>query len=365
MSAAFPLVPGVAVSSSAEIAQILANPGFGVYFTDHMAQADWTAEAGWQDSRIGPYEPFSLPPGGAVLHYAQEVFEGLKAYRRADGSVWLFRPELNARRLIRSAERMDLPALPEEAFLASVEGLVRADAAWVPERDEETLYLRPFIFASEAFLGVRSARQVVYAVVASPSGAYFASGFRPIDIWVTSSFSRAGAGGTGAAKCGGNYASGLLASKEAAAHGCGQVLFTDAAEHEWVEELGGMNVFFVTSDRRLLTPAVGNILEGITRQSVLELAPEFGLAPEARPISLTELKAAIWSRDITEAFACGTAAVITPIARFLFDDESAGAEAEAALAEPQGEMTQALRRRLVDIQWGRASDPGGWTRRVI
>jgi branched-chain amino acid aminotransferase len=363
MSLAFSLVPGTPTTPTEEIAQVLVDPGFGVNFSDHMAVATWTDGVGWHDDRIEAYHPFEIAPGGAVLHYAQEIFEGLKAYRRGDDSIWLFRPELNARRLIRSAERMDLPILPEADFLTAVIGVVRADAAWVPTQDEESLYVRPFMFASESFLGVRSAREVAFAVIAGPAGSYFASGVSPIDIWVTRKFSRAGDGGTGTAKCGGNYASSLLAGKEAYAHGCSQVLFTDAASHEWIEELGGMNVFFVTSDGRLLTPAVGNILEGVTRQSILELAGEFGLEADARPISFTELAAGVQSHDIVEAFACGTAAVITPIARFRYDDD--GDETEAVLAQPFGPRTTALRQRLVDIQWGRVADPRGWMIRVV
>ncbi|MDR0417373.1 MAG: branched-chain amino acid aminotransferase [Propionibacteriaceae bacterium] len=363
MALAFPLLPGTPTTPAEQIAAALVDPGFGVVFSDHMAQATWTRGVGWHDDQIGSYQAFALPPGAAVLHYAQEIFEGLKAYRRDDGSIWLFRPELNAQRLNRSAERMDLPVLPEEDFLTSVRQLVQADAAWVPAAGEETLYLRPFMFAAESFLGVRSAREVVYAVVAGPAGPYFASGVSPVDIWVSKTYSRAGSGGTGAAKCGGNYASSLMAGKEAHEHGCSQVLFTDAAEHEWIEELGGMNVFFVTSDRRLLTPASDNVLAGITRQSILELADDFGLTAQHRPISLTEMLAGIAARDIVEAFACGTAAVVTPIARFRFERD--GDEAEATLAQPQGEATMALRRHLVDLQWGRVPDPRGWTVRAV
>jgi branched-chain amino acid aminotransferase len=363
MALAFPLVPGTPTTPPDEIAAVLADPGFGVHFSDHLAVAKWTRGVGWHDDRIGAYQALALAPGAAVLHYAQEIFEGLKAYRRADGSIWLFRPELNARRLNRSAERLDLPTLPEEDFLTSVRRLVEADAAWTPAADEQTLYLRPFMFAAESFLGVRSADEVVYAVVAGPAGPYFASGVSPVDIWMTAVFSRAGDGGTGAAKCGGNYASSLLAGQEAHAHGCSQVLFTDAGSHEWIEELGGMNVCLVTSDRRLITPASDNILAGITRQSILELAPDFGLTVEHRPVSVTELLAGVGGGRITEAFACGTAAVITPIARFRFDSD--GAEEQAELAHAQGETTMALRQRLVDIQWGRAPDPGGWTVRVV
>jgi len=329
-----------------------------------MAVATWTAAQGWSDDRLQGCTPFVLPPSSAVLHYAQEIFEGLKAYRRADDSIWLFRPEMNARRFNFSADRLDLPQLPEEDFLTAVRAVVAADAAWVPKAEEQSLYIRPFMFGAESFLGVRSADTVTFAVIAGPAGAYFNTGLNPVDIWITTTYSRAGGGGTGAAKCGGNYASGLAADKEARAHGCGQVLFTDAASHEFVEELGGMNIFFVTRGGDLLTPATsGEILAGVTRDSVIQLAPRFGLTPRERPISVTEVLSGIASGSIAEAFACGTAAVLTPIRAFRHGQ--GGVDGEAALAQPFGPATAALRRLLVDIQWGRAADDFGWTTRVV
>ena len=342
---------------------ILADPGFGRYFSDHMAQATWTDGIGWHDGVVKAYTPFTMEPGDAVLHYGQEIFEGLKAYRHADGSIWLFRPEMNARRLQRSAARLDLPELPEEDFLNSVYALVEADRAWVPAADEMSYYIRPFMFAAESFLGVRSARNVTYAVVGGPAGAYFKGGVEPVDIWVTTTYSRAGDGGTGAAKCGGNYASSLIAQREAYEHGCSQVLFTDAATHEWVEELGGMNLFLVTSDGRVMTPPTsGTILAGITRDSVLALAPDLGLTAEERPVSVSEMFAGIAEGDITEAFACGTAAVVNPIRAFrhAIDDR----DDDIVLAQAFGPVTAKLRKTIVDIQWGRAGDPYGWMRRV-
>ncbi|MDR0990772.1 MAG: branched-chain amino acid aminotransferase [Propionibacteriaceae bacterium] len=365
MSLSFALVPGTPTTSPAEIARRLgADPGFGIHFTDHMAVAHWQAGQDWQDDQLTAYAPFPLDPAVTVLHYGQEVFEGLKAYRHADDSIWLFRPEMNARRFQRSSYRLDLPPISETDFLAAVEALVRADAAWVPGAEEQSLYIRPFTFASEGVLGVHSARRVTFAVIASPSGAYFASGLNPVDIWVTTTYSRAGSGGTGAAKCGGNYASSLLAAKEAEAHNCEQVLFTDAATHHWVEELGGMNLFFVTDDGELLTPPTsGTILEGVTRDSILQLAPQFDLRPVERPVALDEVLTRLEAGTITEALACGTAAVITPIRAFRFERE--GAEAEAVVPQAFGPATKALRQRLVDIQWGRAADDFGWMRRII
>jgi branched-chain amino acid aminotransferase len=364
MSLSFDLVPGTPVTPPEEIAQVLSGDlGFGIYFSDHMALATWTDGVGWHDDQLTAYAPFQIEPGDAVLHYAQEIFEGLKAYRRADGSIWLFRPEMNARRFNRSAIRMDLPQLPEEDFLRAVAKVVSADAAWVPGADEQSLYIRPFMFAAESFLGVRSAKNVTFAVIAGPAGAYFKTGLNPVGIWITTTYSRSGAGGTGAAKCGGNYASSLMAGKEAYAHGCGQVLFTDAATHEWLEELGGMNLFLVTREGDLVTPELtGTILEGVTRDSILQLASRVGLKPVERPISLTELLTGIGSGSIREAFACGTAAVITPISAFRFAHD--GADEEAQLTEPFGDKTRELRQLLVDIQWGRAADDLGWTTRV-
>ncbi len=361
MTLAFPVVAPTSPALGAVIEERLADPGFGCYFTDHMAVATWHQGKGWGGDSTGPYTPFAIDPACAVLHYAQEVFEGLKAYRHADGSVWLFRPEMNARRLIRSAERLGLPTLPEEDFLTSVRNLVTADERWVPNgQGEKSLYLRPFMFADESFLGVRAAETVRYAVIASPVGPYFPGGVKPVDIWVTTTYSRAGTGGTGAAKCGGNYASSLVAQKEAYEHGCSQVLFTDAATHSWLEELGGMNIFLVTDDGKLLTPPTsGTILDGITRDSILTLAPELDLGAEVRPVALGELVDGVASGRIVEAFACGTAAVVTPIGRFHSEGED-----PLFVTQQQGTATMAIRNRLLDIQYGRGDDPYGWRQRV-
>ena len=361
MSLSFEVRPHPSPRTEAERQAILAAPGFGVHFTDHMAVATWTAADGWHDSAVVPYGPFSLDPATAVLHYAQEVFEGLKAYRHADGSVWLFRPGKNAARMIRSSARLALPELPAEDFMASLDALIAADAAWVPNAAEQSLYLRPFMFASEAFLGVRAAQRVTYCCIASPAGAYFASGVRPVSIWISTRYTRAAPGGTGAAKCGGNYAASLVAQQEAAANGCDQVMFADAAEHAWLEELGGMNVYVVTADNELITPELtGSILEGVTRESILTLAGEFGLTPVERKIAIAELVDGISSGQITELFACGTAAVITPIA-MLKDEEGTYVVGSGET----GETTAALRKNLLDIQYGRAADTRGWLRRVL
>ena len=360
MTLPFELRPSPHPRSEAERAAVLADPGFGVNFTDHMAVATWTAADGWHDSAIVPYGPFQLDPATAVLHYAQEIFEGLKAYRHADGTVWLFRPDKNAERLARSAHRLALPLLAEEDFLGSLEALVAADLAWVPSRGEESLYLRPFMFASEAFLGVRPARRVTYCCIASPAGPYFSSGVKPVNIWISTEYIRAAPGGTGAAKCGGNYAASLLAMNEATEHGCDQVLFPDGVQRRYVEELGGMNVYLVTTDAELITPELnGSILEGVTRDSILTLASDFGLTPVERRVEVAELLEGVGSGYVTEVFACGTAAVVTPIATLQSPDGIF-----AVGSKEPGETTTALRTALLDIQYGRAEDRYGWLRRV-
>jgi branched-chain amino acid aminotransferase len=346
----------------AEREAVLANPGFGRTFTDHMVLAQWTAEAGWHDGRVTAYGPLSLDPSAAVLHYAQEVFEGMKAYRHGDGSVWTFRPEQNAARFTRSARRLALPELPEADFVASLQALVSIDERWVPasSHGEASLYLRPFMFASEAFLGVRPAAEVTYSVIASPAGPYFPGGVKPVSIWVSSEYVRAAPGGTGAAKCGGNYAGSLAAQVEASAHGCDQVVFLDGLEHTWVEELGGMNLFFVCGDGSIVTPELtGTILEGITRDSIIDLAKELGHDVTERRISIEEWREGARSGDIAEVFACGTAAVVTPIGRLAWE----GGES-AIGGGGVGEVTSRLRTALLDIQYGRVEDTQGWMTRL-
>lgn len=350
--------------SAEERAAILANPGFGKYFTDHTAVVDFTATAdgggSWHDARIEPYGPISLDPAAGVLHYGQEIFEGLKAYRHADGSVWTFRPEANAARLNRSAARLALPQLPEKVFLDAVTALVKADAEWVPSGDGESLYLRPFMIATEAFLGVRAAREVSFRVIASPAGNYFGGELKPVSIWISREYARAGRGGTGAAKCGGNYAASLLPQIEAEQNGCQQVLFLDPFNNDAIEELGGMNVFFVFKDGSLVTPALsGSILEGVTRSSVIQLAKDRGLTVTERTITLDEWRDGVASGDITEVFACGTAAVITPIGMLRGKGEEIGsADAKA------GEVTLSIREQLLGIQTGAVEDTHGWLRRL-
>ncbi len=368
MSLLFEVRPHPSPRTEPERQAILAAPGFGVHFTDHMAVATWTAADGWHDSAVVPYGPFSLDPATAVLHYAQEVFEGLKAYRHADGSVWLFRPDQNAARMIRSSARLALPELPAEDFMASLDALIAADAAWVPSAAEQSLYLRPFMYASEAFLGVRPANEVRFVVIASPVGAYFSGGIKPVSIWLSENYTRAAIGGMGAAKTGGNYAASLAAQLEAGEHGCDQVVFLDAVERRWVEELGGMNLYLVYRDGRLVTPELtGTILEGVTRDSILTLAGEHGLTVEERRVDIAEWRDGVGSGEITEVFACGTAAVVTPVGRLVWDGGEAVTPATADAdngGDPIGPVAGRIRDALLDVQYGRAEDTHGWMRRL-
>ena len=345
--------------TAAELEEILAAPAFGQVFTDHMVDICWSEKGGWHRPRVQPYGPITLDPAAAVLHYGQEIFEGLKAYRHADGSVWSFRPDENAKRMQRSARRMALPELPEEYFLQSLRELIAVDGHWTPSAPETSLYLRPFMFAKEEFLGIRPAKKVNYYLIASPAGAYFPGGVNPVSIWLSTAYSRAGKGGTGQAKTGGNYAASLVAQMEAYDNGCQQVMFLDSVEGKYLEELGGMNVVLVYKDGTLVTPASDTILEGITRDSILQLAADRGHTVERRPVSLEEFRQGMTSGDITEVFACGTAAVVTPIGQVLTPDGPIGsADAQA------GELTMSLRGQLTDIQHGRAEDPYGWMVRL-
>lgn len=344
----------------AERAAILANPGFGKVTTDHMAMIRYSDARGWHDTKVVPHAPLSINPACAVLHYAQEIFEGLKAYRMPDGGAALFRPEANARRFNQSADRMAMPHLPEALFLGSLDALVAADRDWIPEMEGGSLYLRPFMFASETFLGVKPASEFLYLVIASPAGAYF-KGAEAVTLWVSEHYTRAAPGGTGAAKCGGNYASSLVAQAEAIREGCHQVVFLDAVERKWVEELGGMNVMFVFEDGTVRTPPIsGTILEGITRDSLLTLAREQGLSVEEEPYSIDAWKADAASGRLREAFACGTAAVVTSIGTV----RGRGFEFSIGNGGP-GLVAQKLKDSLVAIQRGRAPDPHGWMKRLF
>ena len=345
-------------------AEILANPGFGKFHTDHMVSIDYTAGQGWHDARVLPYGPIELDPSAVVLHYAQEVFEGLKAYRWTDGAIVSFRPEANAARLRTSARRLAIPELPPELFIESLRRFIAVDEPWVPPPGgEESLYLRPFIFATEPGLGVRPSNEYRYLVIGSPAGAYFPRGIKPVSVWLCTEYVRACPGGTGVAKFGGNYAASLLAQAEAADQGCDQVVWLDAIERRYVEEMGGMNLFFVFGrggTARLVTPELsGSLLPGITRDSLLQLASDAGFRVEERKIDVDEWQKKAAAGEITEVFACGTAAVITPVSKVKHGD----GEFTIADGEP-GEVTMALRDTLTGIQRGTFADTHGWMARL-
>jgi branched-chain amino acid aminotransferase len=356
----FSIEPNATPVSPEARAAALENPGFGKIFTDHMVTVRWNEASGWHDAKIVARGPFQIDPACAVLHYAQEIFEGMKAYRLAGGEIALFRPAENARRFRESAERMAMPQIPEALFLKAVEELIRIDAAWIPDDPAASLYLRPFMFASEAFLGVRPATDYIFCVIASPAGAYFKGGKPAVTVWVSDDYTRAGPGGTGAAKCGGNYAASLVASAEASRHDCDQVVFLDAVEHRWVEELGGMNVFFIFDDGSITTPPLGGtILPGITRASLIELARAEGRTVREEPYAIDQWQADAKSGRLREAFACGTAAVVSAIG------EVRGTAGSFTIGNGgEGSTTAALRDALVSIQRGRAPDPQGWVHHV-
>ncbi|HTI66852.1 MAG TPA: branched-chain amino acid aminotransferase [Caulobacteraceae bacterium] len=343
-------------------AALLEAPGFGKVFTDHMVMIQYTEGRGWHDARVEARAPLQVDPASAVLHYAQEIFEGMKAYRAPDGGAILFRPEQNAKRFNASAERMSMPAMPEALFLESVRQLVSADRAWIPDGADGSLYLRPFMIASEVFLGVRPSKEYLYMVIASSVGSYFKGASETVSVWISQNDTRAAPGGTGAAKCGGNYAASLRAQGEAMRQGCDQTLFLDAAHRRYVEELGGMNVFFVFDDGTMSTPALdGTILPGITRDAIMTLAREKGVEVREERYGVDQWRADAASGRLREAFACGTAAVIAPIGRLKSPD------GEFTIGDPDksGPVTTSLRDTLVSIQRGLTNDAHGWVHKVF
>jgi branched-chain amino acid aminotransferase len=345
---------------AAKRAELLANPGFGRVFSDHMVTIKYSDADGWHDAKVEPRGTIPMDPAAAVLHYAQEIFEGLKAYKTTDGGATLFRPRENAKRFKDSARRLAMPEMPEEIFLEAVDQLVKIDRDWIPDGDG-SLYLRPFMFANEIFLGVKPSSNYLFSVIASSVGSYFKSGADAVSVWVSQEFTRAAPGGTGAAKCGGNYAASLLAQAEATKHGCDQVVFLDAVERKWIEELGGMNVFFVFNDGSLATPPLGGtILPGVTRSSLITLAKAKGIAVREEKYSYDQWKADAGSGKLREAFACGTAAVVTPIGTVRAPE----GEFKIGNGGP-GTRTEELKSALVDIQRCRAADPHGWIHKVF
>ena len=338
----------------------LVDPGFGQLFSDHMVVIDYVAGKGWHNATIGPREAISLDPAASVLHYAQEIFEGMKAYRQDDGGTAFFRPEANAQRFNDSADRMAMPRIPEELFIEAIKQLVDVDRDWFPTVDGGSLYLRPFMFASEAFLGVRPAKEYKFIVIASPAGNYFKSGVPAVKIWVAQDYVRAVKGGTGAAKTGGNYAASLVPQAEAIERGCDQVVFLDAVERKWIEELGGMNLFFVMEDGTVITPPLtGTILPGITRNSLIQLLREEGLTVREELYSIDQWEADARSGKLLETMACGTAAVVTPVGTVASSD----GEFTIGGGGP-GQLTSKLREKLVGIQRGSVQDTHGWVTRL-
>jgi len=346
-------------------AEILTNPGFGKFFTDNIVRAVWTKESGWQQSQLVPINTSVGQVGLNALHYGQSIFEGLKAYRHADGGVYLFRPEANALRFQRSAHRLALPPVPTDIFLGSIEALLRQDHEWVPEGPEKSLYLRPLEFGSEDALGIRPSEHVTYVLMASPVGAYFPQGVKPVSVWISDDYVRAAPGGTGEAKCAGNYAASLVAQAEAVENGCDQVVWLDAIERKYIEEMGGMNLFFIYGsgeNARLVTPKLtGTLLPGVTRDSLLTLSGDLGIPASEETISVAQWRESCASGEITEVFACGTAAVITPVGRV----ESKNSGSWTIANGQPGEITMKLREALVAIQTGTAPDVHNWMHRVI
>jgi branched-chain amino acid aminotransferase len=356
------LRPSPEPASGERRATMMANLGFGRVFSEHMVTIRWSAGRGWHGGELRPRAPLELDPAAMVFHYGQAIFEGLKVYRQADGSTAAFRPRENAARFQRSARRLAMPELPVDTFVHAIEVLVRQDIAWVPAGAGESLYLRPLMIATEVGLGVRPADEYLFLLLASPVGAYFPQGVEPVSVWLSEEYTRAAPGGTGAAKFAGNYAATLVTQAEAAANGCDQVVWLDAVERRWVEEMGGMNICFVYGsggEARLMTPALtGTLLPGVTRDSLLTLAGRLGYGTEEGRISVEQWRDDTASGAMTEAFACGTAAIITPIGPV----RSAGASWTMG-GEP-GPVSMRLRRALLDIQHGETADTDGWMHRI-
>ena len=342
---------------------ILADPGFGRYFTDHMARVRWTADHGWYDAQVIPYQSIAIDPATNFVHYGQAIFEGLKAFRHQDGSIATFRGDRNAARFRSSARRLAMPEMPDEIFSGSIDALLSVDGAWVPSGADRSLYLRPFMFATEVGLGVRPSNEYLYLLIASPAGPYFPQGVRPVSVWLCEDYVRAAPGGTGEAKCAGNYAASLVAQAEAIDNGCDQVVWLDAAEHQWVEEMGGMNLFFVYgsgSDAVLKTPVLtGALLSGVTRDALLQLGADLGYRVEESRINVDQWRDDCASGAISEVFACGTAAAVTPVGLV----KGRQGEWTIGSGEP-GPVTMKMRETLMGIQTGELADKHGWVHRV-
>ena len=332
------------------------NLGFGKIFTDHMFIADYSRDKGWYNARIVPFANLSMHPAATVFHYGAEIFEGLKAYRKADGKVQLFRPIENVRRMNNSAERLRLPQMPEEDMLNAIMELVKVEEAWVPHNEGESLYIRPFLFGNDEHLGVHSIVNATFVIICSPSGSYYAEGINPVKIMIEEDDVRAVRGGTGFAKCGGNYAAANRAGEKAEQLGYTQVLWLDGVERKYIEEVGAMNVMFKI-DGEIVTPALtGSILPGITRKSCIEVLKNEGYKVSERLLSIDELTNAMENGKLEEAWGCGTAAVVSPIGQLFYKGKTYTVNNNEI-----GAVTQSLYNKLTGIQWGKVEDTFGWT----
>jgi branched-chain amino acid aminotransferase len=350
--------PSTTALSATERAAKMANPAFGRTFTDHMVVIPYR-DGAWQQGEVKAYGPLSLDPSASSLHYGQAIFEGFKAYSQPDGSVKAFRPEANAERFNRSARRLAMPDLPVELFLKAADELIRLDAAWVPKNIGESLYLRPLMIATDPFLGVRPSNEYLFVLFASPAGAYFPQGVKPVTVWISEDYVRAAPGGTGEAKCAGNYAASLVAQAQAQEKGCDQVVWLDAVQRQYIEEMGGMNLFFVYKENGktiVVTPELtGTLLPGVTRRSLLELAKDLGFEAEERKLTVQQWRDDVAAGRLTEVFACGTAAVITPVGHV----KANGFEFKVNNFE-NGPVAMALRDALLAIQHGTTPDRHNW-----
>lgn len=330
--------------------------GFGKCFTDHMFLMDYTVGQGWHDARIVPYGPIALDPSASVFHYGQEVFEGMKAYKTADGKIQMFRPDENFKRLNSSNERLCIPAIDEEFCLHALETLIKLDADWIPESEGTSLYIRPFIIGCEPVLGVHPANNYLFIIILSPSGAYYSSGLAPVKIYVEPSYVRAVRGGIGYAKTGGNYAASLKAQEQAA--GYTQVLWLDGVERKYIEEVGAMNVFFVIGDEIVTPELQGSILPGITRKSCIEILKDWGMNVVERRLSIDEVEEAAKNGTLKEMFGTGTAAVVSPVGELKYKDDV------IHIGDGIGPLTQKLYDELTGIQLSKRPDPHGWVHEV-
>jgi branched-chain amino acid aminotransferase len=364
-SAASPKIvvtPSTTILSDAERATRMSNLAFGRTFTDHMAVVPYR-DGAWQQGEIKAYGPISLDPSASVLHYGQAIFEGFKAFSQPDGSVKTFRPEANAARFNRSAKRMAMPELPPELFMEAADALISLDKAWVPKNVGESLYMRPLMIATDPYLGVRPATEYLFILFGSPAGAYFPQGVKPVTVWISEDYVRAAPGGTGEAKCAGNYAASLVAQSQAQAKGCDQVVWLDAVHRQYIEEMGGMNLFFVYQENGkpvIVTPELtGTLLPGITRHSLLDVARDLGYESYERKLTVQQWRDDIAAGRMTEVFACGTAAVITPVGKV-----KANGFEMSINNEENGPVTMALREALLGIQHGTKPDTHGWMHTV-